>query len=166
MYNGYTKDKMSDKQTNDGTVITNSLSSKDEVDLRGLEQFFKDMLKKCIHYCRENEIITDNMSVSVNLMERVPVNVMMEHVLTLEEYIIPKDKQLNEEILRFMTYGLIQNISPQAYDGNEDADIINVRLSMKSYEVVHKVYRYFECCHRIASSHKKILMQCVRSKFL
>ena len=113
----------------------------------------------------ENDIITDNMSVSVNLMERVPVGVMMEHVLTLGEYIIPKEKQQNEEILRFVTYGLIQNISPHAHDDNEDADIINVRLSMKSCEIVHKVYRYFECCHRIATSHKKILMSCVSQRF-
>jgi hypothetical protein len=141
-----------------------SIIERSKNDLDGLEQFFKDTLKKCIKYCINQELITDGEKISAEKMEKVPVALMMEHVLTLKDYIIPKHKQQDEHMLRFVTYTMIQNISPDQAD-NEDADLINTRLALKDKEVVFRVYRYFECSYRIADSYKKILMSCVSQRF-
>jgi hypothetical protein len=138
---------------------------KDQRDLDGLEQFFKDTLKKCINYAKKSEIITDLEIDSVEKIEQIPATLMMEHMLQMEEYIIPKDKHENEEIVRYTCCAMIEKLISLSGNKSHDPFVVTMRLSFRDFPVIFKIYRYFECCFRIATSHKKILMQCVSHKF-
>ncbi len=138
---------------------------KDKRDLDGLEQFFKDTLKKCIDFAKKSEIITDLEIDSVEKIEKIPATLMMEHILQMEEYVIPKHKHQNEEIVRYTCCAMIERLISLFGNKSQDPFVVTMRLSFRDFEVIYKIYRYFECCFRIAASHKKILMQCVSHKF-
>ncbi len=137
----------------------------DKRDLDSMEQFFKDTLKKCINFAKKSEIITDLEIDSTDKIEKIPATLMMEHILKMEECIIPKHKQQNEEILRYVCSAMIEKLISLSNQGSQDPYVVTMRLGFRSYDVVLKIYRYFECCFRIATSHKKILMKCVSHRF-
>ncbi len=136
------------------------MSEKVKQEAEGLEQFFKDTLVKAVKYLQVAGLIANELDLRV--LDKYPTSFIMSHVADYEGKLLSKEEKENEGDVRDTVIDLFYIVFRDTNLVGENAHFVEI-IHSQPQSVTFKIYRYFECCVRIAVSHKKILTRYIES---